>query len=41
MVTNSVTVANSRKYTCIVSTSVDFATLNYDVNVATSNFTLW
>ena len=43
MVTNSVTAANSGRYTCTVSTSVDFTTLNYDVNVhvATSSFTLW
>ena len=33
MVTNSVTAANSGRYTCTVSTSVDFATLNYDVTV--------
>ena len=33
MVTNSVTAANSGRYTCTVSTSVDFATLNYDVQV--------
>ena len=32
-VTNSVTAANSGRYTCTVSTSVDFATLNYDVTV--------
>ena len=33
MVTNSVTAADSGRYTCTVSTSVDFATLNYDVTV--------
>ena len=33
MVNNSVTDANSGRYTCTVSTSVDFATLNYDVQV--------
>ena len=33
MVTNSVTAANSGRYTCTVSTSVDLATLNYDVQV--------
>ena len=32
-VTNSVTTANSGRYTCTVSTSVNFATLNYDVRV--------
>ena len=30
---NSVTVAYNGRYTCNVSTSVDFATLNYDVTV--------
>ena len=33
MVTNSVTDANSGIYTCNVSTSVNFATLNYNVTV--------
>ena len=33
MVTNSVTAANSGRYTCTVFTSVKFATLNYDVTV--------
>ena len=33
MVTNSVTVAYNGRYTCMVSTSVDFATLNYNVTV--------
>ena len=33
MVTNSVTAANSGRYTCTVSTSVNIATLNYDVTV--------
>ena len=33
MVTNSVTAANSGRYTCTVSTSVNFATLNYNVTV--------
>ena len=33
MVTNSVTAASNGMYTCTVSTSVDFATLKYDITV--------